>query len=312
MTTTLESEFYWRWVIGLATFSGLGSLFIIVVILWKLRREFPSRLIMYLSIADFGLSTICLGLCAYNLYNDHLPEADSPMCQVQGVLTWFFMESSILWLDVISIYSYRYVISMYKITTRDEIITNMFCWGVPFITSTMPIITGTGESYGPMNGAVCSFAQDRKEAQLINIMTYYVPSLLIITSCYGSMMFHLYGFGRESATNKDLAARARAKAIKKLFFYVLAYFIVWTPISMSYIYEYVTGQWVSFLDEFIVDQLLHVQGIINWTLYGFFNMKILLVIRNGFMELKRTYSETRIGDKTTKASHNGQDTQDLP
>jgi hypothetical protein len=56
--------------------------------------------------------------------------------------------------------------------------------------------------------------------------------------------------------------------IKKLFMFVAAYFVVWTPLVLSYAYEYATGNYVSFGVEFIVDNLLHIQGIINFILYG--------------------------------------------
>lgn len=60
---------FWVSVVILTLFSAAGSLFIIVGILLKYRNDFSARLVLYLSVADFCLSLVCMCLCAYNLSN---------------------------------------------------------------------------------------------------------------------------------------------------------------------------------------------------------------------------------------------------
>jgi len=77
--------------------------------------------------------------------------------------------------------------------------------------------------------------------------------------------------------------------IKKLFLFVLAYFVVWTPLTISYIYEFSTGTYISFVTEYIVDNLLHVQGMLNFILYGI-NENLIKELRNYLGKFKETLS----------------------
>jgi hypothetical protein len=64
-----ERHDFWVSVVILTLLSALGSLFIIIGISLKYRNDFSARLVLYLSVADFCLSIVCMGLCAYNLSN---------------------------------------------------------------------------------------------------------------------------------------------------------------------------------------------------------------------------------------------------
>jgi len=219
-------------------------------------------LVLYLSIADFCLSIICLGLCGYNLSNGSLQDAQQFACRLQPVITWYFMEASILWLATISIHSYKVVFHSVSFSPFQEMVANILCWGIPFITSLLPLINGIGESYGQRNDLWCSFVD--KRSQLLNILLYYFPSLFIIGFCYTKIIIEILSlrkFGNRLDQNKQ-------QMIQKLLLFVIAYFVVWTPLTVSYIYEFVTGEYISFTTEYIVDNLLHVQGILNFILYG--------------------------------------------
>jgi len=267
MTDLSERDIFWKWVLVFTVFSGLGSLFIILSVLLKLRKDFSARLVLYLSMADFGLSVICLGLCAFNLSNGHLQSTDQLACQVQPVITWYFMEVSILWLTVIAINSHKVVFTRKPLSERDEFAANIFCWGFPLLTSILPVISGTSEWYGPRNDLWCSFAQDQKGSQLLNILLYYIPCLVVIAFCYLRIAWALVGLSASKFEDPSASAK-QMSMIRKMFLFVAAYFIVWTPLVISYIYEYASNQYISFSVEFVVDNLLHVQGILNFILYG--------------------------------------------
>jgi len=247
-------------------FASLGSLFIIISVLLQWRKDFSSRLVMYLSMADFALSVICLAMCAFNYSNGNIGRHGGIACEIQSVVIWYFMEVSILWLTTISINSFKMIFNNKGLSVIQEIVANIICWGFPIITSLLPIGRIGGETYGPRNGLWCSFNEDQKKAQLINIMVYYVPCLIIIIFCYSYIIRNIYStLGRvESNQSTD----RRVKIIRRLFFFVLSYFVVWTPLVISYLYEYITQSFVSFQVEYIVHILLHLQGILNFFLFG--------------------------------------------
>lgn len=268
MTTSQnDRDVFWISVVVLTIFSGLGSLFIIISILLKWRKDFSSRLVCYLSIADFCLSIICMLLCGYNLGYGHLQDQHTFICQFQPVITWYFMEVSILWLTAIAINSLKVILNGESFSFTQEIFSNIICWGLPVLTSNLPLDSEIGENYGPRNDLWCSFSQNQKGPQLANILAYYVPCLIIILYCYIRIIFVIKRYLLNSKA-KNSSMDKQIGIIKRLFFFVLAYFIVWTPLTISYVYEYITGSYISFGAEFVVDNLLHVQGILNFILYG--------------------------------------------
>jgi len=274
-TSITDRNIFWESVLVFTILSGAGSALIICLILRGLRKDLSSRLILYLSIADFCLSVICLCLCAYNYHHGHLQDRKHFACRFQPVVTWYFMEVSILWLASISIHSYKVIFYNRPFSPKEEIIFSVICWGIPLVTSILPLIDSTGQSYGPRNDLWCSF--NNKKAQLVNLMLYYGPCLLIIGYCYIRIIWEIICV-RRSRLDKVLSSNSpqlaegidaeKVKVIRKLFFFVSAYFIVWTPMIIAYIYEYVTNRFISFPAEFIVDNLLHVQGMINFVFYG--------------------------------------------
>lgn len=285
MTVPYEREIFWKSVLLFTILSGAGSLFIIVSILKGLRKDFSARLVLYLSIADFCLSIICLALCGYNLYYGYLQDAQAFACRFQPVITWYFMEASILWLTTISIHSYKVVFYDFSFSLKQEIFVNFACWGFPLITSTLPLISGIGETYGQRNDLWCSFVG--KEPQLLNILLYYLPCLLVIAFCYVSIIVQILGLRKFK--NRIHLDEKKMRMIKKLFLFVLAYFVVWTPLTISYIYEFSTGTYISFVTEYIVDNLLHVQGMLNFILYGI-NENLIKELRNYLGKFKETLS----------------------
>jgi len=220
---------------------------------------------MYLSIADFCLSVICFGLCFYNYSNGHLM-IDSIACKIQPTITWYFMEASMLWLASIAVHSFRVVSDGKPISLPAEVLANVVCWGVPIITVFVPLSASSGESYGPRNGLWCSFSENMKAAQLGNLMAYYVPCLILISLCYIGISYKIRNLGK--IENNDRAKRKTVSTVRKLFLFVLSYFVVWTPLVLCYIWERATGQYVGFWIEFFSDNLIHCQGIFNVVLYG--------------------------------------------
>jgi len=265
----------------------------------KLRTDFSSRLILYLSIADFCLSIICLIFCAYNLHHGHLSPNNNFVCQAQPVITWYFMEVSILWLTCIAINSYKVVFYNVPLTINEEILANFICWGVPMITSLLPLSSNIGETYGQRNGLWCSFSKNNKKFQLLNIALYYFPCLIVILLCYLSILLRIRGLGKNEITNLK---NNRIRVLKRLFLFVLSYFIVWTPLTICYIYEASTGKYISFGVEYVADNLLHVQGVLNFILYGITSELVRNIELRFFNKNVTVLDETQISHYSYKFS----------
>lgn len=281
MTSVEDRLIFWISVIILTVLSSFGSLFIIISILLKWRKDFSSRLVLYLSTADFCLSILCLAFCAYNLHHGELQNQGSFICQFQPVVTWYFMEVSILWLVMIAINSVKVVTKNVGFTIQQEIIANVICWGIPIITTTIPLNSNTGEYYGQRNDLWCSFAENQKGPQLLNLMAYYIPALIIISCCYIYILCLLKRYLRSENRSTE---EQKTSTIKRLFLFVLAYFIVWTPLTMSYVYEYTSQQFVPFEIEFIFDNMLHIQGLLNFIIYGI-NDELIQKIRKKILNI---------------------------
>lgn len=269
MTIESEAIAFWASTLILTLLSATGSLYIVVSVLLKFRTDFSARLVLYLSIADFALSIVCFGLCLFNLSNGHIQKDESFACKIQPIVTWFFMEASIVWLVVIALNSYKIIFhDNSPLTLKQEIAAHTFAWGLPFVTTMLPLggFKSTGESYGHRNGLWCSFAEDQKIPQMLNLLAYYIPALVVILFCYIRIGFKIRQLGKmeQTGSGRDL----KIKATRKMFLYVLSYFIVWSPLVLCYIYEAATKTYIAFWTEYISDQLLHISGILNFILYG--------------------------------------------
>lgn len=268
MTSYAERILFWQVVLFLTSVSAVCSLLIIIFVLWYLRKDWSSRLIMYLAIADFGLTIICMALCGFNLHNGDIPPPTHLACQIQPFITWYFMEASILWLSTIAVCSFMIIKFNKELSLVEEIVANCINWGVPFVTSILPLINGTGEAYGDRTNLWCTFSENQKEAQMLNISIYYGVNLIVIISCYAFILFTVIRSGKNRID--DDVTRKKMIVIRRLFLFVLCYFVVWTPLVVCYIWEFVVGRYISFAVELAVDNLLHVQPILNGGIYGYF------------------------------------------
>lgn len=265
--TPHEQDIFWISVLVYTVLSGLGSLFIIVSVLLKFRTDFSARLVMYLSIADLLLSVTCFGFCAYNLSQGYLHASESVGCQIQSFITWYLLQASILWLMAIALNSYKVMFYRDHFTVREEVITSLICWLLPVITAALPLNRGSlDERYGQRNGVWCSFDDNHKSAQIGNLLVYYIPALIVICFCYGRIGYHVSFLGKLEQTGSSNALKIRAQ--RKMFFYCLSYFVVWTPLTICYIYEAASGKFIPFWAEYISANLLHFQGVFNMILYG--------------------------------------------
>jgi len=260
MSTPEEQKSFWISVIIITVFSTLGTLFTVIYIFIKFRREIPRRLVLNLGLADFGLSIICLSLCSNNYYHKNLPPEDDALCKFQPIITWYFMKVSILWLVIISFHSLLLIVYRKSFTKMQEIGITLSCWIIPLVTSLLPI-GNTGESYGHRNGVWCSFKE--KGAQLANISSYYFPSLVVIIFCYLRIIYEIYIL----KTYDEATRKKKLNKIGKLFAFVVCYFIVWSPLEFMYIYEFVNNRYVPFWVEYW-DNILHMQGVFYFIIYG--------------------------------------------
>lgn len=269
-TTVPQTLIFWKSTIVFSLISGLCSFYIIYSIIRHHLKDINLRQILVLCTADFFLSFFCMALCAHNYHLGHLDSQRSFSCQFQPIITWYFMEVSIFCLSAIAINSVLVIYRSHKLKKWQEIVSYLICWLVPIITSLLPLggmSSTTDENYGNRNDLWCSFSPQDKTQQLGNIMVYYGPCLIIIVTCYVMIFLKI----KSAEFAKDLSGiikKRKLDAIRRMFFFVLGYFIVWTPLVLCYIYEAVTGLYVPFYAEYVADNLLHIQGILNFILYG--------------------------------------------
>jgi hypothetical protein len=188
-----------------------------------------------------------------------------------------------LWLTVISVHSAKVVFKGQPFSKKEDIIANCVCWSIPLITATLPL-SRAGQEYGPRNGLWCSFAQNMKGAQVGNILAYYIPCLFIIAACYAAIGHRFWKVTRHATGEvTGNSHKEMVTVVRKLFLYVLSYFIIWSPLAICYIYEAATGKFVSFWVELFSDNLMHVQGICNFILYGV-NENLLQNFKDRFLK----------------------------
>jgi len=187
-------------------------------------------------------------------------------CQAQAVLHWYFIESSIMWLGVIAISSYRIICNGVFPTPLQEIIANVICWGLPLGSVFVPLSPDL-RWYGPRGNVWCSFAETEKTPQLVNLLIYVIPTLCVVGFCYYSIFNAVRSMGESEYSGVIFAANV--KAVKKMSLFVITYLIVWSPITICYIAEAITGTTIPYFAEYITANLLHVQGVLNFVVYGF-------------------------------------------
>jgi len=266
-TTPHESNIFWISVLVYTVLSGLGSILIILSIGLKFRTDFSARLVTYLSMADLSLSIVCFALCAYNLSNGHLQDSMSAVCRLQAFISWYFAQSSILWLITIAINSYKTMFYDGHLTIKEEIIASVICWGVPVITAGIPLNRGEIDiQYGQRNGVWCSFSSDHRIGQIAVLLSYYIVAVSIICFCYVRIGMLVNKIGKTEATGS--LTMIKVKAQRKMFLYCVSYFVCWTPMLISYIYEAWADRFVPFWAEYISANLIHIQGVLNVILYG--------------------------------------------
>lgn len=254
---------FWLSTLFCNTFSAVGSLFIILSIAIRFRRDLNSRVVAYLSVADFNLAIISF---CFNL-NYFIQGETSISCYSQAVLTWWMLECSILWLAVIALNSYKVAFHSEPLSHRQEVGAHLICCGLPLITSILPLIPGIGERYGSRDGYWCSFSASSRPAQVINLAMYFTIAFVIIVFCYvrTSREVHLrVGRGRSNSVS-----RRHVQVIKRMSYFVLLYLLVWSPLLICYIYEAVSDRFVPFWAEEASMILVYLHGLFNFTLYGY-------------------------------------------
>ena len=248
--TLSEQEIYSRLCIVLTLLSSLTCLFIIFAILLRIRNDLASRFTLYLCISNFLLSVVSLICCAYShtLFT----------CKIETTLTWYFLQSSMLWVIMISVHSYQVVHYSYQILPlSQEIAANVICWTVPLISTLIPLYSD--ESY-EQNEIWCSFTP---RIQMMNIWIYYLPCLTIIVFCYTKISLEVI-----KSTVRTRSPSSKRKVVMYLFSFIFFFILIWSPFAFISLYEGVVEDANYFSLECIGNSLIYVQGTVHTFLYG--------------------------------------------
>eukprot|EP01035_Chromulina_nebulosa_P022875 gene22875-29629_t len=205
-------------------FSAIGACFSLAVVLtgllwprFMLSRHRPfSKMIFFISCCDLlGSSANCIGF----------PKSGSIPCSIQAFFYLYFIPASWLWTTMF-VYQLRNLLILKRIrVTMAQV--HAVCWGIPLITSLLPLTTNPYGQDDFIDGTVpCVLGGDRITRLLwISTTDSGLSFMLVILMTIWLVQIHRYLSSVESSdsTVKEKALFASMKQ------YPLALFITWVP-----------------------------------------------------------------------------------
>eukprot|EP01121_Diplochlamys_sp_Union-15-3_P005252 TRINITY_DN1557_c0_g1_i4.p1 TRINITY_DN1557_c0_g1~~TRINITY_DN1557_c0_g1_i4.p1 ORF type:complete len:346 (-),score=28.98 TRINITY_DN1557_c0_g1_i4:34-1071(-) len=251
------------WIIFLTSnsLSLLGSLFILASMMCfsSMLKKLPSRLILYLTICSL-LS--CIG-SLISFYQFQMKALGIP-CLVQAVIIQVFGVGTFLWIVVIAFNLYMVVVHHVLSMNKFEKYYHIFCWGICFSLSFLPVITG---SYGPVEGQLWCWISVEKNV-LWGHMWRFVCFFLPLYICLGIIVV-LYArvyYAIKSIVQSD-ESEVSGRILRKLKAYPLVFLLVWILPTINRIFNWV-AQDVAFVLLLLSVLTSPLEGFLNALVYG--------------------------------------------
>ena len=176
MEPSTQEMIFYILIASLSILSILGCIFIVTVYLsFKQLRIFSFKLILYLTIADFGHS---LG----NINSAFIiPKwINQPFCTMQALLDTYFTLSSVIWSGVVAYTLYSVVVLHKRNVEDNEKYYHIISWGLPAITCILPFITDSYEYYDS-SSLWCWIKSDKEFYNIIwQGVSLYIPLWSVI------------------------------------------------------------------------------------------------------------------------------------
>eukprot|EP00753_Platysulcus_tardus_P005965 PLAT13825.1.p1 GENE.PLAT13825.1~~PLAT13825.1.p1 ORF type:complete len:319 (+),score=61.94 PLAT13825.1:46-957(+) len=242
-----------------ASLSICGSLFIIFTFFkFPSLQTVPFRLIMLLSVADFGSSiTYIIGA-----------SSDAPaVCTISGFMSQFFDLATFLWVGCIAVNLYFVFLRGGLATKRNLAAFHAVAWGLPLVLAIITVAIG---AIGPA-GLWCWITAD---FQALRWLFFYVP-LWVIMAAIAVVYTRVIGkFGEKSTSKKDSRA-----VTSRLRLYVLVFLFLRLWSTANRIQNAVAPNSPVFFLLAMHSLFSPLQGFLNALVYGL-NKKVLALYRS--------------------------------
>eukprot|EP01121_Diplochlamys_sp_Union-15-3_P005251 TRINITY_DN1557_c0_g1_i3.p1 TRINITY_DN1557_c0_g1~~TRINITY_DN1557_c0_g1_i3.p1 ORF type:complete len:347 (-),score=23.07 TRINITY_DN1557_c0_g1_i3:33-1073(-) len=277
--STYEKRVIWIIFLTSNSLSLLGSLFILASMLCfnSMLRKLPSRLILYLTICSL-LNSIGNLISFSQLQRKNLIP-----CLVQAVIIQVFGVGTFLWIVVIAFNLYMVVVHHVLSMNKFEKYYHIFCWGICFSLSFLPIITS---SYGPVEGQLWCWISVEKNVlwgHMWRFVCFFLPLYIclgIIVVLYARVYYAIKSIVPEEPEESGVSE----SILRKLKAYPIVFLLVWLFPTINRIFNWV-AQDVAFVLLLLSVLTSPLEGFLNAFVYGLHtdlrNKFKQVLIRNG-------------------------------
>eukprot|EP00026_Physarum_polycephalum_P013952 Phypoly_transcript_14413.p1 GENE.Phypoly_transcript_14413~~Phypoly_transcript_14413.p1 ORF type:complete len:329 (+),score=5.82 Phypoly_transcript_14413:56-988(+) len=293
--TEYQQHVYWATIFAITMGSMCASsLIILSYIIFPAARNTGNRIIVYLSIADLGMS-FSGPVSAYYLFGTSLSKLNgSGICIAQAAVVHYFCLASISWLGGIAFSNYLLIVHKKSLSSKLEIFFHLACWGLPLL----PDLAALFENWlGSYHMLWCAYGESHHMEQIISTSLFSVPVMCLIGYCYRAIMAQIKrnramvskSFQMNKAFNTDV------KAYRRMTGFIIVYSVTWFPFFTMFLIEYLIQKPPPYQIQVVVTALAYSQGMSNFFLY-FLNKQMRTIIREK-LEM-RIFIHLRSGSST--------------
>ena len=247
---------------------GIGSLTVMIMFsCYRELRSFAYRLILYISIGDFGV-------IFFNLFSPYRDMSEAE-CYVQAIGTSFFDLMTLFWIDITAGVIYMAVIKKKDVVKYERI---LFI-GVLVVSAIFTVLPLSTESYGLSLARYCWITTangDEDAAFAWQIIQFYGPlwmSIAFTTFVYASVINTIRKKSNE--TRQDIE---KLKAVRRLILFPIIIAVAWTFATINRVQKFVDPSNPSFTLGLLHVIFANLKGLFNCLAYGI-NRKVIGTVK---------------------------------
>ena len=256
-----------------ATYLSLSCCFSIVISvvvfyeeLWK---RYYIRLIFFVTASD---------LLAVFPFSFGPVQASDPICYVQAVFTNFFAMSSVLWTSFIVYILYDVVVKRHSLEGI-YFQAHIVCWGIPFLTTFLPLTTDKFGVYDNEENGYCGIAQRSDAAVWTSAFWNLLFDIILICSLFftASLLYLIYSSLHQQ--DPQFVSAYIDMAVRKLKYYPIIIIVCWSVqvyLDIVIVYfddENLTPSWLLIIS----DTLICLQGSLTAWAFWVENREVRLM-----------------------------------
>lgn len=267
-------HYYGGWIgfiiLLLPTLISNLTVFFLVTFSPHLNKSLESYILKFLMLEDAGFSLFCLTQCIINLSHMTIYGSDIG-CVIQSIYATFFVLSAGYTLCLIS-YNIDLKIHMKSGLSRKQILKlhlMIWCWSliIAFIGSYI---------FSPRLIPSSTYCLSSL-LELGSGLLFFIPGVGIISVFLIHRYFKIYLYIKKTTNNLHSGhdeARIRQIAVfKKIFIFILCYFICALPVLIVNLIELITGEILSPAMHLLAGHLIHLNSLFDPLLYFWLNKK---------------------------------------